>query len=375
MEEKQKQQVEQIKTLIEKLDTKDFSLYFFTLDTKGNPTAGIANIYEHVKVLNELGYKAFILHEKNDYKLKGDESVMGIADWLGEEYAALPHASIENQNLNISPADFIIIPEIFSTIMDQVKGFPCRKVVLCQSYDYLLDLLPIGKRWDLDYGFSHVITTSEKQSNYVRNLFPMTRTYVVPVSIPKYFKPSDKPKIPLISILTRNQGDAAKIAKSFYLQYPMYKWVSFKELRGLTREKFAEELGKSCLAIWVDDSSGFGTFPIEAMECETPVIGKIPNLVPEWMESTDDEGNLAIKNNGVWTNTTLNIPELIATYMKVWLEDSIPSDLLENIRESNGKYTPERQKEVMSKIYSQLVEERKEELNNMLAKAQVDVQQ
>jgi hypothetical protein len=375
MEEKQKQQVEQIKTLIEKLDVKDFNLYFFTLDTKGNPTAGIANIYEHVKVLNELGYKAFILHEKNDYKLKGDESGMGIADWLGEEYAALPHASIENQNLNISPVDFIIIPEIFSTIMDQVKGFPCRKIVLSQSYDYLLDLLPIGKRWDLDYGFSHVITTNEKQSNYVKNHFPMTKTYVVPVSIPKYFKPSDKPKVPIISILTRNQSDAARIAKSFYLQYPMYKWVTFKELRGLPREKFAEELSKSCLAIWIDDSSGFGTFPVEAMECETPVIGKIPNLIPEWMESTDEEGNLVIKNNGVWTNTTLNIPELIATYMKVWLEDSIPSDLLNTIKESNGKYTPERQKEIISSVYSELVEERKLEFNNMLAKTQVDVQQ
>ena len=375
MEEKQKQQLEQIQGLVEKLDNKDFSLYFFTLDTKGNPTAGIANIYEHVKLLNELGYKAFILHEKNDYKLKGDEAGMGIADWLGEEYANLPHSSIENQNLNISPADFIVIPEIFSTIMDQVKGFPCRKVVLCQSYDHLLDLLPIGKRWDLDYGFTHVITTSEKQLNYVKSLFAMTRTYTVPVSIPKYFKPSDKPKIPVISILTRNQGDAAKIAKSFYLQYPMYKWVTFKELRGLPRQKFAEELSKSCLAVWVDDSSGFGTFPVEAMECGTPVIGKIPNLVPEWMETTDEEGNIAINNNGVWTNTTLNIPELIATYMKVWLEDSIPSDLIDSIKESTGKYTSERQKEILSEVYSQLVEDRKLEFNNMLAKTQVDVQQ
>jgi hypothetical protein len=49
MEEKQKQ-IEQITSLIERLDKKDFSLYFFTLDTKGNPTAGIANIYEHVKL-------------------------------------------------------------------------------------------------------------------------------------------------------------------------------------------------------------------------------------------------------------------------------------------------------------------------------------
>ena len=371
MEETQKQE-QQVKELIEKLENKDFSLYFFTLDTKGNPTAGIANIYEHVKLLNELGYKAHILHEKNDYKLKGDEAGMGIADWLGEEYAALPHVSIEKQNLNITPADFIVIPEVFSTIMDQVKGFPCRKIVMCQSYDYLLELLPIGKRWDLDYGFSHVITTSQKQEEYVKNLFPLTKTHVVPVSIPSYFKKSDKPKFPIISILTRNQADTAKIAKSFYLQYPMYKWVTFKELRGLSRQQFAYELGKSCLAIWVDDSSGFGTFPVEAMECGTPVIGKIPNMIPEWMEMLDESGTTVIKNNGVWTNTTLNIPELIATYMKIWLEDSVPSDLMQNIEESTGKYTSENQKEILSRVYSQLVSERKEEFNNILAKTQIE---
>lgn len=371
MDEKQKK-IEQLKEFVQKLGDKDFNFYFFTLDTKGNPTAGIANIYEHVKLLNELGYKASILHEKSDYKLRGDENGMGISDWLGEEYAALPHFSIEGQNLNITPVDFIVIPEIFSTVMDQIKGFPCRKIVLSQSYDYLLELLPIGKRWDLDYGFYHAITTSEKQATYLKTLFPMLRTSVVPVSIPKYFKPSQKQKIPVISILTRNQGDAAKIAKSFYLQFPIYKWVTFKELRGLPRQQFADELSKSCLAVWIDDNSGFGTFPIEAIECNTPVIGKIPNLIPEWMETVDENNNPMIKNNGVWTNTTMNIPELIATYMKIWFEDSVPEDLLQNMKESAGQYTPERQKEILTSVYQQLIDERKEEFNNMLASETVE---
>src|SRR6478736_4644778 len=128
MEEQNNQintQITQINDVIGKLTNKDFTIYFFTLDTKGNPTAGIANIYEH---------------EKNDYKLVGDENQNGVLDWLGDEYANIPHASIENQALNISPADFIVIPEIFANIMEQVKGFPCKKIVLSQSYDYLLEL-------------------------------------------------------------------------------------------------------------------------------------------------------------------------------------------------------------------------------------------
>ena len=371
-EQKKEQKVEQLKEFVKKLDEKNFTLYFFTLDTKGNSTAGIANIYEHVKLLNELGYNAKILHEKNDYKLRGDEAGMGISDWLGEEYASLPHASIESQNLNIEPTDFIIIPEIFSSIMDQIKTFPCRKIVFSQSYDYLLELLPIGKRWDIDYGFGHVITTSQKQSEYLKNLFPLIKTHVVPVSIPTYFTPNQKPKIPVIGILTRNQNDAAKIAKSFYLQYPLYKWVSFRELRGLTRKQFADELSKCCLAVWVDDVSGFGTFPLEAMECNTPIIGKIPNMLPEWMESLDENGNTIVKNNGIWTNTTLNIPELIATYMKVWFEDSIPDDLLNSMKESTGKYTPEAQKKILTEVYENLINEIKKEFNNILEREVVE---
>ena len=365
MEEQKKQiaeQITQVKEVLAKLESKDFNLYFFTLDTKGNPTAGIANIYEHVKILNGLGYKASILHEKNDYKLRGDQDGQGIADWLGEEYAELPHTSIEGQELNINPADFIIIPEIFANIMDQVKGFPCKKVVFSQSYDYLLELLPIGKRWNVDYGFTDVITTTEKQANYLHTLFPSIKTHIVPVSIAPIFKDSNEPKIPVVSILTRNQGDAAKIAKSFYLQYPIYKWITFKELRGLPREQFASELGKSCLAVWIDEQSSFGTFPLEAIECNTPVIGKIPNMIPEWMESKDEQGNVTIKHNGVWTNTTLNIPELIATYLKVWLEDSLPADLTEGINESKGQYTTEKQLEAATTVYSTLVENRLSEL-------------
>ena len=365
MEEQKNQienQISQLKDVIGNLENKNFKLYFFTLDTKGNPTAGIANIYEHVKMLNELGYKSYILHEKNDYKLRGDENGQGISDWLGEEYANLPHASIEGQELLISPSDFIIIPEIFSNIMDQVKGFPCKKIVFSQSYDYLLELLPIGKRWDFDYGFNDVITTSNKQANYVKSLFPSVKTHVIPLSIPEYFKPSGKPKTPVIAVLTRNAGDATKLAKSFYLQFPIYKWVTFKELRGLSRQKFATELEKCCLAVWIDDQAGFGTFPLEAMECNTPVIGKMPNMLPEWMENIEPNGEVSVKNNGVWTNTTLNIPELIATYLKIWLEDAVPSDLLESMEESKGQYTVESQKQAVEKVYGAMFENRTSEL-------------
>lgn len=342
--------------LIEKLDNKEFGFYFFTLDTKGNPTAGIANIYEHVKVLNELGYKAYILHEEIEY--------VGVGEWLGKEYTELPHVAIKAQNHEITNNDFIIIPEVFANVMEQWANIPAKKVVISQSYDYILELLNIGATWGL-YGITDVITTSQTQANYINNLFPGLKTHVVPVAIPDYFKTSDKPKKPIISLVTRDQKDAVKIVKSFYLQYPMYKWVTFRDLRGLPRKQFAKSTGESCLSVWVDPIAGFGTFPIESIECDTPVIGVLPNMIPEWLGETVDN-QLTIKNNGVWTNNTLSIPDLIAQYLKVWLEDSVPQNILDSMIESKGKYTGEKQKEKISQVYSIIVEKRKEEINTLV---------
>jgi hypothetical protein len=343
---------------IEKLNNKECGFYFFTLDTKGNPTGGIANIYEHVKVLNDLGYKAYILHENVDY--------VGVGEWLGKEYAELPHIAISAQNHEITRNDFIIIPEVFANVMESWAKLPAKKIVLSQSYDYIFELLNIGATWG-QFGIQDVITTSEVQAKYIRSLFPNLRTHVVPVSIPEYFKNSDKPKKPIVSILTRDQKEAIKIVKSFYLQYPMYKWVTFRDLRGMPKKQFATALSESCLSIWVDEIAGFGTFPLESIECDTPVIGVIPKMIPEWlMGSNQEDGSLTIKNNGVWTNSTLNIPELIAQYLKVWLEDSVPVNILTSMEDTKGKYTTEIQKEKIELVYSQFIDNKKAEINAII---------
>jgi hypothetical protein len=357
MENKEKQV--KVVELIEKIDNNDFGLYFFVLDTKGNATAAVANIYQHVKVLNDLGYKAYVMHEKNDYH--------GVGEWLGEEFAKLPHVSIEEQNLNLTAIDYIIIPEIFANVMEQVKEFNSKKIVLSQSYSYILELLGIGNRWDLSFGFRDVITTSQKQVDYIKDLFPSIDTHIIPVSIPDYFKPTAKIKKPIISILTRDQKTALKIVKSFYLQFPMYKWITFRELRGLPRKTFAETLGESCLAVWVDDESSFGTFPLEAIQSETPVIGKIPTMIPEWMEADDStEKQIQLKDNGVWTNNELAIPNLISEFMRVWLEDNVPQGLIDSANASKDQYTEEKQIKVIKDVYSQLIADRRSEFETLL---------
>ena len=347
---------QELREAITRLDKKEFGLYFYTVDSHGNALAAIANIYEHVKTLNGLGYNAVVLHDKTEY--------VGVADWMGQEYADLPHMSLESQQLRIGGSDFIIIPEVFAKMMDQVKNLPAKKIVMVQAYDYILELIDVGITW-AHFGVKDAICTTEKGSQYVKSLFPSTNTEIIPVAIPEFFKGSDKPRIPEVAIMARDQQVAAKIIKSFYLQYPMYKWVGIPEVRGLSREQAAERIGKSCLAVWVDDISGFGTFPLECMEAGTPVIGKIPNLVPEWMEKTNEDGSKVIINNGVWTSDLLNIPELIAKYLQAWLEDNEPQEIIDEMKASTGQYTSEKRDTAIETVYAKFVNNRKEELGEI----------
>ena len=342
------EQITNLSTAIEKIENKDFGIYFFTLDTKGNPTAGVANIYEHVKVLRDLGYNAQILHDKNDYKLREDENGMGIAEWLGEEYANLPHVSIEAQQLQVGPADFVVIPEAFASIMKQTSTFPCKRIVFLQSFEYVFEMLEIGENWG-SFGINDVITTNNNLKLYIESIFRNLSTEIVPVSIPDYFKENEKPKIPTVSISSRDKREILKIVKVFFQKYPHYQFVSFRDMSGLPRKEFASELSKSFLGVWVDELASFGTFPIESMKCNTPVIGKIPRMVPEWMGELDKNGNLNLKDNGVWTTNLNALPDIIATMVGLYLEDSLPENIVKNMEEYKTQYT---QTQLVSNIES-----------------------
>ena len=357
------EQLEKIKESIGKIENKDFGIYFFTIDTKGNPTAGVATIYEHVKKLRELGYNANILHDKNDYRLRENEDGMGIAEWLGEEYAEIPHVSIESQNLQVGPSDFVVIPEAFASIIKQTVNFPCKRIVFLQSYEYIFEMLEIGEGWE-QFGITDVITTNENLSTYANSVFRGLRTDIIPIGIPEYFKNSSEPKIPTIAMSARDKRELLKIVKIFYQKYPHYRFVTFRDMSGLPREMFAKELAKSFVSVWIDELSSFGTFPLESIRTKTPVIGKIPRMVPEWMGSIDQNGNLNLNDNGIWTPNLNSIPDIIATMVGLYLEDSIPENILNNMTEWETKYSTEEADKILTEVYKGIFDRRIVELQH-----------
>jgi len=313
--------MDNIKKSIENLKTKNSRIYFLTQDVKGTAKASVAYIYDMALSLVDDGFNAIILHEKNDYE--------GVDSWLGGDYMnRIPHKSIEGQNLEISPEDFIVIPEIYGFIMEQLKNLPCGKIVLTQMPTYMLETLQPGQTWS-QFGFHKCITTSERGKEYIGSIMKNSSIDVIEPYISIGFRKHNKPPKTVITIHSREHSDTVNIIKSFYLKYPQYRWFTFRDMVGMSRGDFSDAFNESFLSVWVDDDSGFGTFPLESMVSGVPVIAKIPDLVPDWMT----------EHNGIYLKEKNLIIDQIAIFIQNWLEDNINNELYENMEETVSKFT------------------------------------
>jgi hypothetical protein len=313
--------IQKLEKSISNLKDKSSRIYFMVQDTKGNAKGSVSYIYKMALTLKRAGYNSIILHEKPDY--------MGVTSWLGEEYMTeLPHKSIEGQNLDVAPDDFIIVPELYGFVMPQLNNLPCSKIVLCQSYDYMFETLQPGQTW-AQFGFNKCITTSELQKEYISNVMKNVTFDIVEPLISEVFKKQILPPKPIIAVHTRDQRETLNLIKTFYIKFPQYRWVTFRDMRGLSESEFAKGFNDVFLSVWIDDISGFGTFPIESMKSGVPVIGKIPNLFPQWMN----------EDNGIWIQNQNQIVDFVADFIQNWLEDNINTTIYEGIEKTANEYS------------------------------------
>lgn len=314
--------IEKLQVALNRIKAKENIIYFLTPDTKSNPRASVKHIYDMAKTLKAGGYDAKILVEDNKYS--------GVSHWLGDRYDGIEIVSIKDDNIGVRVDDMIIIPEYYSNVLEQLASIKCVKVMLVQQKDYIFETLPVGSRWS-DYGITKVITTTEAAKKYIMDLFPEVIVHILPPIIEDIFKKSEKPQKPYVAISSRNRVIHKRIISEFYLKYPQLRWITFRDMVQTTYDEFAENLKECMVSVWVDDESTFGTFPIESMKCGVPVVGKIPNMEPDW-----------IGENGMWTYDESKIVELLGNYILATLEGvKITDEVQENIKKTTESYPKE----------------------------------
>lgn len=340
--------VKRIEDAIKDLKDKNFNLLFFILDSKNVPNGSMNYIYKMARALFDKGYNVKMCYQLEDEYSAGElaeierkgtvpedmKRFVGVGEWMGEKYAELPHINISKNEDKwmVGPSDFLFIPEVFSSFMYETfkAHIPCKRYAILQNYGYVTEFIPVNHQW-ITYGIDHVIANTQENANLINDVFPYTKehTTVIPPYIDNFYRKPLKGKKLVVNIVSKNMDDINRIVKPFYWKYPVYQFVSFEDLRGLPEKDFAERLKDGSITIWMDEGTPFGYSGLEAICCGNVVIGKIPQIIPSWMND----------NNGVWFHDINSVPDILAKVIGTLLSDEVPEEMQNAMDETCKLYT------------------------------------
>ena len=366
------EKIEKIKSGLDKLVNKK-SKFLFVVPESQSPVASVYEVYFHATVVKNLGYNVVVMVEKGDYVPPS---------WIEKELTNHDHMSMADPKLTVGPEDIMVIPEVYSNVMEQTKNLPCMRVGLLQSVDYMVSSLIPGTDWT-SFGIQDVITTSQSLKEWLETFYGTgkydIKTYNI--GIPEYFERTDVPKQPVISVIGRNANEISKFVKLFFSKYPQYNWVTFdpmvtksKPPQPMRRVDFAKRLQQNFAAIWIDRISSFGTFPLECMKSGTIPICLKPDIMPEYMIERDEEGNplKTVDGAGVWTENYYDLPVLAGDVLVKFLDDAILPELYDTMEKVASKYNQLDSETRLVEIYTDLAKKRITLFENALQPATVE---
>ena len=350
--------IERIQTELDKINKKENKVLFFVIDTKGNPSGSLAYIYKFAKSVKDSGYDVSMLYQKSN-----DEEFVGVGEWLGTEYAELPHVCVSEGDFAVSPSDILFIPEIFANVMVQTKKLPCKRIAILQNYDYMVEQMPFSVQWG-DLGIMECVTNTKDNKDKIQAVFPYVKTTVIEPSVSNVFDEKivgDTPRQMVVNVIAKSQSDIKRIVKPFYWKYPMYRWVSFKDLRGMAQKDFAQELLNSEVTVWVDQDASFGYAALEAIKAGNIVIAKRTDSDMPW-STVNGEYNDAC----IWFNDYNDLHMMLASIIRSIITDDVPSKVLEDRKKYEGLYLEENTNKAFVEYIEDVIDKRKKEIEGLL---------
>lgn len=386
-EEKQPTRNELIDQVIMKLRSDDFSIHFYC-PAMPKPSGGVGVLLRLASHLSQRHTVKIWYEPLHDPQVSQQESIKAKQrvdvfrlfnpDWvdfdisklefkpLGDKEALTVNADgklvkFQTTPLQVNSEDFMLIPEGFPNIMKMTAQVSCKRIVLAQSWAYVLTGLQAGESWS-HYGIRDVISVSDAISEFINTTMGGMKIKKIRQGIDReVFKVPEKKsfKKPMIAYMSpRGEETRLKITniiKMFQAVNPHYRWVRFVELGGLKREEFAERLSEFAFCLYTDEIAGFGTLPLEAMASGTHVIGWFPFGSKEYVAD----------NNGFWAQNgeIFQMVELLGTALDKWLSGEMDIDVIQKDYEETLKnYTVEGEQERIIEIFKEYKTERCHEL-------------
>lgn len=323
------EKIEKLEAIVSDLENKNGYVYFFVFDTKNAPNGEVKYIYDIAKEIQDKGYNVKMLHQEDEF--------VGASEWLGDYYDTLEHVDVRKENLAVTPSDYLFIPEVCTNVMGQVKNLPCRKVMIYYNPTYFNDYMPVGVSL-MDYNIHDAITTNSNLQSKLKSYFPNVNVRIIRPSVRNFFTPNDEPKKLIVNLLTPNSNEVNDIVKPFYWKYPAYKWISFRDLKGVPQIMLADMLRQAAITVWVDDFTNNGITALEALKSGSLLIAKMPNAIPEWMIDNNE-----LLQGVIWVDSYDMLHEVLASVIRGWTRDDISDEYLNMASKVESVYSIEKQ--------------------------------
>ena len=203
---------------------------------------------------------------------------------------------------------------------------------------YLIDYIPTGMTM-ADMNVYDAITTNDNLKEKLNSYFPNMNVRVVRPSISHIFDTDDEPKKLIVNLLTPSSSETNDIIKPFFWKYPAYKWIPFREMKGITQETLAEVMREAAITVWVDDNTNNGITALEALKSGSILIAKTPQTPPEWMLD-GGEYRFGI----IWVDTYDMLHDVLASVIRGWTRDDIVKGYMKMSNEVKFAFTESSQK-------------------------------
>ncbi|MFH1011937.1 MAG: glycosyltransferase [bacterium] len=238
------------------------TIYFLCPD-ETHAAGGIKILYRHVDLLNESGFRAFIVHKKKKFR----------CSWF-ENQTAVTY----QKHFKPDARDFVVIPEIYGPQVVQSLQGP-KKIIFSQNcYNTFRGYAIDGSESPSPYFDSEVVAAlvvSEDSLHYLSYVFPALRIVRIHISVDGElfrFRPLAEKKRQLAFMPRKHPEDAAQVINILKI-HGVLEGFQIAPIENRTEREVAAILAESLLFLSLGYPEGCPAPPLEAMLCGCLVVG------------------------------------------------------------------------------------------------------
>lgn len=220
------------------------------------PSWGTGMLYEHVRLLRELGHEACVLHHHAPYR----------PAWRELE---VPVHYLDQPGFAPSASDVVVVPEVLAA-SEAVRSYPWRRVVFVQGGF----LVVRGMGGGVDYaalGYEAAMAVLPRVAGVVERHFGLAADVVPPFIAPYFFEANPRPRERRVLLAVKEAYRLAAVPDEeiagALLAKELARWPQWPLvlLTGMTHREVAELMQTSTFLINVHSHEAFNTTVPEAM--------------------------------------------------------------------------------------------------------------